>query len=185
MEMSPRQMWTRFVMIENQWSDDQLKQHYLAKQNGMNKKFEWLMMDFSTPYPYELEKKISTMAFKPEVVVVDHMGLFRSKQRDNNMKIEEASQALMELAVKHNLIVFSVSEITKQAFHEGMNIASTKGSFRTAYNANKLISVNPFKSNNTNLIEYLHVKCEANREREFLDVKLKVTNANIDKYLGE
>ena len=125
------------------------------------------------------------MAFKPEVVVVDHMGLFRSKQRDNNMKIEEASQALMELAVKHNLIVFSVSEITKQAFHEGMNIASTKGSFRTAYNANKLISVNPFKSNNTNLIEYLHVKCEANREREFLDVKLKVTNANIDKYLGE
>ena len=185
MEMSPRQMWTRFVMIENKWSDDQLKKHYLAKQNGMNKKFEWLMMDFSTPYPYELEKKISTMAFKPEVVVVDHMGLFRSKQRDNNMKIEEASQALMELAVKHNLIVFSVSEITKQAFHEGMNIASTKGSFRTAYNANKLISVNPFKSNNTNLIEYLHVKCEANREREYLDVKLKVTDANIDLYSGE
>ena len=185
MEMSPRQMWTRFVMMENRWSDEELKQHYLAQKNGMNKKFEWLMMDFSTPYPYELEKKISTMSFKPEVVIVDHMGLFRSKQRDNNMKVEEASQALMELAVKHNLIVFSVSEITKQAFHEGMNLASTKGSFRTAYNANKLISVNPFKSSKTNLIEYLHVKCEANRERESLDVKLKVTNANIDMYSGE
>jgi hypothetical protein len=66
-----------------------------------------------------------------------------------------------------------------------MNLASTKGSFRTAYNANKLISVNPFKSSKTNLIEYLHVKCEANRERESLDVKLKVTNANIDMYSGE
>ena len=185
MEMSPRQMWSRFVMIENKWSDVELKEHYAAKQNGMNKKFEWLMMDFSTPYPYELEKKIATMSFKPEVVIVDHMGLFRSKQRDNNMKVEEASQALMELAVKHNIIVFSVSEITKQAFHEGMNIASTKGSFRTAYNANKLMSVNPFKSKTTNLIEYLHVKCEANRERESLDVKLKVTNANIDLYSGE
>ena len=113
----------------------------------------------------------------PEIVVIDHMGLFKSKQRDPNMKTEEASQAMMELAVKHNIIVFSVSEITKSAFHEGnMNIASAKGSFRTAYNTNKLLSVIPSKSRKTGLIEMLRVRCEANREREHFDVNLHVRN---------
>ena len=94
------------------------------------------------------------------------------------MKVEEASQGLMELAVQNNIIVFAVSEITKQAFHEGMNLASAKGSFRVAYNANKLISINPIKDN-TGQIAQLHVKSEANRERETLDVKLWVEDGRI------
>ena len=86
----------------------------------------------------------------------------------------------MELAVKHNIIVFAVSEITKGAFHEGnMNIASAKGSFRTAYNTNKLLSVNPKKSIATGLIEELNIRCEANRERENININLKVENTRI------
>jgi hypothetical protein len=98
------------------------------------------------------------------------------------MKTEEASQAMMELAVRHNVIVFAVSEITKSAFHDGnMNIASAKGSFRTAYNTNKLLSVIPSKSRTTGLIEQLRVRCEANREREHLDIKLDVVNNKLIK----
>ena len=62
-----------------------------------------------------------------------------------------------------------------------MNIASAKGSFRTAYNTNKLLSVIPSKSRKTGLIEQLQVRCEANREREHLDVKLVVHNNQIKK----
>ena len=94
------------------------------------------------------------------------------------MKVEEASQGLMELAVQNNIIVFAVSEITKQAFHEGMNMASAKGSFRIAYNANKLISVNPIKGADGQITQ-LHVKSEANRERETLNVKLWVEDVRI------
>ena len=43
------------------------------------------------------------------------------------MKVEEASQAIMELAVKHNVVVFAVSEVSKAAFKEGMDIASSRG----------------------------------------------------------
>ena len=185
MEMSPRQIWSRFVMMEMKWSESELTKHYQQMQNGMDKKFEWLTVDYSAPYANELEKRIQMLPIKPEIVVVDHMGLFKSKQRDSNMKIEEVSQALMELAVKNNIIVFTVSEITKQAFHEGMNLASSKGSFRTAYNTNKLLSVTPLKSMSTGLIEELHIKCEANRERENIDVRLKVDNANIYKETQE
>jgi len=182
MEMSPRQIWSRFVQIEMNWSEDDLREHYQQMKNGMDKKFQWLTVDYSSPYAAELEKRIAMLAVKPEIVVVDHMGLFKSKQRDANMKTEEASQAMMELAVKHNIIVFAVSEITKSAFHEGnMNIASAKGSFRTAYNTNKLLSVIPSKSKMTGLIEQLQVRCEANREREHLDVKLVVHNNQIKK----
>ena len=40
---------------------------------------------------------------KPEIVVVDHMGLLLSKHRDLNMKMEEVAGALTELAIKNNI----------------------------------------------------------------------------------
>jgi hypothetical protein len=178
MEMSPRQIWSRFVMIEKGWKEDEIAEHYRAMRNGITKDFSWLTVDYGSCYPTELQKRISMLPFKPEIVVVDHMGLLRSQQRDNNMKVEEASQGLMELAVQNNLIVLAVCEITKQAFHEGMNMASAKGSFRIAYNANKLISLNPVKDANGQ-ISQLHVKSEANRERETLNVKLWVEDVRI------
>jgi len=97
------------------------------------------------------------------------------------MKVEEASQALMELAVKHNIVVFAVSEISKSAFREGMDIASARGSFRIAYNANKLLSLKPFR-NEQGLIDTLLLKSDKNREREQIRVELKVDNARILPY---
>tara|TARA_R110000824_G_scaffold213650_2_gene399873 strand:- start:3234 stop:4967 length:1734 start_codon:yes stop_codon:yes gene_type:complete len=178
MEMSPRQMWMRFVMINNKWDEDQLKEYYSQYSNGISKDFDWLTVDYSSCFAHELQKRILMLPQKPEIVVVDHMGLFKSKRTDNNMKVEEVSQALMELAIHNNIIVFAVSEITKSAYAEGMNIASAKGSFRIAYNANKVISVTPFKDNE-NLIQMLKVESTANRERENLNVKLDVKGAII------
>ena len=178
MEMSPRQMWMRFVMIENKWSEEELKEYYSKYANGISKDFDWLTVDYSSCYPQELHKRILMLPRKPEIVVVDHMGLFKSQKSDNNMKVEEVSQALMELAVQNNIIVFAVSEITKSAFTEGMNIASSKGSFRVAYNANKVLSLTPFKDDN-NLIKMLKLECTANRERENLDLQLPVNNSVI------
>ena len=181
MEMSPRQIWSRFVMIENGWSENDLKQHYSSLKNGQDKNFQWLTTNFSAIPARDLEKAVITLPVKPRIVVVDHMGLFQSDLRDPNMQVEEASQAMMELAVKHNLIVFAVSEISKSAMSEGMGIASSKGSFRTAYNANKILSLIPRKSRVSGELEYLHLRCEANREREYLNVQLKVDNVRIIK----
>ena len=165
-------------MIERGWKEEEIAQHYRSMGNGITKDFSWLTVDYGSCYPTELQKRIAMLPYKPEIIVVDHMGLLRSQQRDNNMKVEEASQGLMELAVQNNIIVFAVCEITKQAFHEGMNMASAKGSFRIAYNANKLISVNPIKDEKGQ-ISQLHVKSEANRERETLNVKLWVEDVRI------
>ena len=179
MEMSPRQMWMRFVMMENNWDEEQLKAHYSQYANGISQQFDWLTVDYNSCFPHELQKRIMLLPRKPEIVVIDHMGLLRSQKSDNNMKVEEASQALMELAVKNNIIVFAVSEITKSAFQEGMNIASAKGSFRVAYNANKVLSITPFKEKETNLIRSLRIESTANREKEHLDVNLPVRGAKI------
>ena len=168
-------------MMEMGWTEEELIEHYNKGRNGIDERFKWLTVDYASCYPYELEKRIIMQANKPEIVVVDHMGLFKSKYEDNNRKVEEASQALMELAVKHNIIVFAVSEISKQAFNEGMNMASAKGSFRIAYNANKLLSVKPLK-NQAGLIEMLHITSTKNREKEQLNVQLKVNNVRITKY---
>ena len=178
MEMSPRQMWMRFVMINNKWDEEELKEYYSQYSNGISKDFDWVTVDYSSCFAHELHKRILMLPQKPEIVVVDHMGLFKSKRSDNNMKVEEVSQSLMELAIHNNIIVFAVSEITKSAYAEGMNIASAKGSFRIAYNANKVISVTPFK-NSENLIQMLKIESTANREKENLDVQLNVNGAII------
>ena len=178
MEMSPRQIWSRFVMIEKKWTHEELKEHYMQMQKGMNEKFNWLTVEYSACYPYELEKRLSLLPIKPEIIVVDHLGLLRSKHKDNNMKVEEASQALIELAVQHKLIIFAVSEITKSAFHEGMALASSRGSFRIAYNANKVLSVTPFK-NEDNVIRSLEVESTANREKEWLKASLPINGVQI------
>jgi hypothetical protein len=180
MEMSPRQIWSRFIMIENDWTEEDLKNHYRQMRNGMDEKFKYLTVDYSPPHTNELEKRVMMLPVKPEIVVVDHMGLFKSRQRDANMKVEEASQCLMELAVKHNMIVFAVSEVNKMAMKEGMNIASSRGSFRIAYNANKLLSLKPYK-NDDGLIEYLEISSTKNREKEQLQVRLSVDNTRIYK----
>ena len=181
MEMSPRQIWSRFVQIEMGWDEKQLAEHYKQMKNGMDKRFEWLTVDYSAPYAHELERRITALPIKPEVVIVDHLGLFKSKQKDNNMKVEEASQAIMELAVRQNVIVFAVSEVSKAAFKEGMDISSSRGSFRIAYNANKLISLKPYKNKETGLVELIDIKSDKDREKEHLFARLTVNNVRIEK----
>ena len=110
---------------------------------------------------------------KPEIVIVDHMGLMLSKHRDLNMKMEEVAGALTELAIKNNIVVIAISEITKQAFNEGMNISSARGSFRIAYNASKVLSLKANK-NADGTINYLKLKTIANRERGALNKMLSL-----------
>jgi hypothetical protein len=60
-----------------------------------------------------------------------------------------------------------------------MDITSARGSFRIAYNANKVLSLTPYRSKEENIIRGLHLTCTANREREGLDVRLNVNGARI------
>ena len=117
---------------------------------------------------------------KPEIVVIDHMGLLLSKHRDLNLKMEEIAGALTEVAVKQNVVVFAISEITKSAMTEGMGIASSRGSFRIAYNASKILSINPAKGLDGN-ISSLMVSTTANRERGSFNAVLRLDGIRIAK----
>ena len=178
MEMSPRQMMMRFAMMETGMSEEEIIDHYKQGNDGLANKFDWLTIDYNPCRAFELQKRIQMQAKKPDIVVVDHMGLFHSAHKDNNMKVEEASQALMELAIQNNLVVFAVSEIGKESFKEGQTIASTRGSFRVAYNANKILGVTASR-NSDGLLKEVKVKTIANRERESLELRLNVNNVTL------
>ena len=171
LEMSPRQIWSRFLSIHLQKEDEEIREmHKKGQLTGLSKEFDWLTVD-NPCNSKELAKKIQMCPVKPEVVIVDHMGLFSSNQSDNNSKLEEVSQSLMELAIQQNVIVFAVSEISKTAMREGMDISSSRGSFRVAYNANKIISVTPTKTAD-GLVAQLKIETTANREKESLNIRL-------------
>jgi hypothetical protein len=98
--------------------------------------------------------------------------------------MEEIAGALTELAIKNNIIVIAICEITKQAMNEGMGISSVRGSFRIAYNASKILSLTTAKSKEGDVTSMV-IKTEANRERGHLDVFLKVNGLKIDAPKGE
>ena len=174
LEMSPRQIWKRFIMIEKGWTEEDIKNHYSQSNihfESVTESFDWLTVDYGACYAVELQKRIDMLPVKPEVVIVDHMGLMLSKHKDQNMKMEEIAGALTELAIKNNVVVFTIVEITKQAFNEGMNISSSRGSFRIAYNASKILSLQPMK-NKEGMIRQVLIKTTANREAGNLNVAL-------------
>lgn len=178
MEMSPRQIWKRFIQIEQGWTEEELAKKYASSDFRIADKFDWLNVDYQSCFAIELEKKISMLPEKPEIVVVDHMGLLLSKHRDLNLKMEEIAGALTEVAVKHNVIVFAISEITKTAVTEGMGIASSRGSFRIAYNASKILSLTPTKGIDGN-ISSIVVSTTANRERGSFNAALRLDGIRI------
>ena len=178
MEMSPRQMMMRFAMMETGMDEEEVVEYYRKGKNGMASQFQWLTIDYNPCRAFELQKRIQMQAVKPEIIVVDHMGLFHSAHRDNNMKLEEASQALMELAIQNNVVVFAVSEIGKESFREGQNVASSRGSFRIAYNANKILGISA-KKDSTGLLKQVSVKTIANRERESFNMHFKINNVTL------
>jgi len=178
MEMSPRQIWSRFIMIEKGWDEQQLKDHYRNNSSSMVPDFSWVHVDYASCYAVELEKRISMLEVKPEILVIDHLGLLNSKHSDNNMKLDDISGSITELAIRHNLIVIAISEITKSAFSEGMNVSTIKGSFRIAYNASKVLSLDPKKDKDGN-IGSIAVKTNANRERGNLNTILAVKGLKI------
>ena len=179
MEMSPRQIWQRFIQIEQGWTEEQLKEHYANDNYKIANKFKWLNVDYQPCFSIELEKRIAMLPVKPEIVVVDHMGLLLSKHRDLNLKMEEIAGALTELAIKNNIVVVAICEITKQAMTEGMGISSVRGSFRIAYNASKILSLTTGKDDEGN-VHTMVIKTDANRERGALNVILKVNGLKID-----
>ena len=180
MEMSARQIWQRFIQIEKGWTKDEIKEYYATSINGISDSFKWLYVDYASCMALELEKKVNMLPIKPEIVVIDHMGLMQSKHKDLNLKMEEIAGALTEVAIRNNIVVFAISEITKTAMAEGMNIASSRGSFRIAYNASKVLSVSP-KKDLENKIYSLEIITTANREQEQLNLSLKVNNLKIER----
>ena len=84
----------------------------------------------------------------------------------------------MELAIQNNIVVFAVSEIGKESFREGQNIASSRGSFRVAYNANKILGITA-KKKSDRLLHLIKVTTIANRERESLELTLDVNNVTL------
>ena len=63
---------------------------------------------------------------------------------------------------------------------EGMNIASSRGSFRIAYNASKVLSITPRKDTDGK-IHSLHLVTTANREQEQLNIMLKLNKLKIER----
>ncbi len=182
MEMSPRQMYMRHRQIKEGLSYEEVEEALkLGKKSGYDD--DWLMIDYKPCFPFELNKRLDVMTEKPEIVVIDHIGLMESNNKDMNGKMEEIMAALKEVAIRSNIIVFAISEMTKESMNKRWGvpaIAAARGSARIAYTANKLLSIVPTKDDK-GLIAFLKLESVANREKEGINVYLAPENCTLSK----
>jgi hypothetical protein len=143
---------------------------------------DWLTIDYKPCFPFELQKRIDLMRKKPEIIVVDHIGLMESNKYDMNAKMEEIMATLRDVAIKNNMIVFAVSEMTKESMNTKNGvpaIAASRGSARIGYTANKVLQIKAYREQGE--ISYLILDCVANREKESLYVHLEPENCRLIK----
>ena len=115
------------------------------------------------------------------------MGLLATHHKDANMKMEEVSEGLRNLAIRQNVVVITISEISKGAVREGeeSSIMASRGSFRIAYSANKILSLHADRDKmDKNKIKRLRLQTVANREKEQLNVNLRLDGLNLIKEEG-
>lgn len=182
MEMSPRQMYIRHVQIRGGKTYDEIERDLRSGVIDFKDDSEWLTIDYKPCFPFELQKRIDLMSVKPEIIVIDHIGLMESNKYDMNGKIEEIMATLRDVAIKNNMVVFAVSEITKEAMNSKNSvpaIAASRGSARIGYTANKIMQIKAYRDNGE--INYLILECVANREKEGLYVHLEPINCRLIK----
>jgi hypothetical protein len=182
MEMSPRQMYMRHRMIKEGLSYEKVEDDL---KNGVRSGYndEWLMIDYKSCFPFELDKRITAMQKKPEIIIIDHIGLMESNHKDMNSKMEEIMGALKEVAIRNNIIVFAISEMTKESMNKRWGvpaIAAARGSARIAYTANKLLSIVPTKDEE-GLIAFIKLESVANREKEGISIYLAPNDCKLEK----
>ena len=180
MEMSARQMHIRHRQIREDLTFEEVEAQLRAGKKSEYKD-DWLIMDYKPCYPFELDKRINIMSKKPEIVVVDHIGLMESNNKDMNGKMEEIMASLKDVAIRNNIIVFAISEMTKESMNTKNGvpaIAAARGSARIGYTANKLLQIKPFRKSDGSL-DGIKLECIANREREGLYAVLKTDKCRL------
>lgn len=179
MEMSPRQMYIRHRQIREGISYEQVEESLRA--GNLANHDEWLMIDYKTCFSFELQRRIEMLAMTPEIVVIDHLGLMDSNNKDMNGKMEEIMAALKDVAIKNNVVVFAISEMTKMAMDSKNGIpaiAASRGSARIGYTANKVLQLQSYRKGDE--VTSLKLECVANREKEGLYINLKPNNCRIE-----
>ena len=171
-EMSRKQVIERISMIYNGWNQETLQKHYKTGKNGIPKMTN-IKFDFEPCFPWEIKKKLDVINFKPEIIFIDHCGLMKSRFRDEISKDKDISESIMNLSKDLNCIVIGIWELSKEAFKNGIDIASPSGSFRISYNANKILALKPIR-NGEGVIEHLELITLKNREQERLNCRLDV-----------
>ncbi len=171
-EMSRKQIIERISMIHNGWNQETLKNHYRTGKNGIPN-MNHIKFDFEPCFPWEIKKKLDVINFNPEVIFIDHCGLMKSRFRDEISKDKDISESIMNLSKDLNCIVIGIWELSKEAFKNGVDVASPSGSFRISYNANKILALKPIRSGE-GVIEHLELITLKNREQERLNCRLDV-----------
>lgn len=172
LEMSSRQVAQRVAMIQNGWNEEEMISHYSSGKNGMPQ-MSHIHYEYSPCYVWEIKKKLQVLNFNPEIIFIDHCGLLKSRFNDEMQRDKDISGELMLLAKDLNCIIIGIWEMPKSAIKDGMDITGLSGSVRTAYNANKILFMNPMR-NHEGTIQHIELVTIKNREQQRLNCRLDV-----------
>ena len=123
LEMSVNQMMERLFCLEHNIDNFEMLIGKLGRSEYIQKcweKFEtkckglpFLMSDMIGRNWNEVDKVITALGTKPDVVIVDHLQEITSKGMEKNVAIEEYLNHMRELAIRNNFAIVVCSQINR------------------------------------------------------------------------
>ena len=173
-EMPSYQLYKRFLQIGSGASKDILKYQYKKISDKYKKNLKHIKIITSPIFANEIPKYAEQTGCK--LIVLDHIGLMRSKYAEEYNKISEITSQLRQITIKYPLIVIFISQVSREnAKSQILDIHSGKGSGSIENDSSKVITFN----RESRIATTVRINGVKDREGQHLDFTTSYDNSNL------
>jgi nucleoside-triphosphatase THEP1 len=138
-EMPSYQVHRRNLQIVSDSSKKHVNANYPRLREQYKNKLEHIKVHTEAIYANELPGIIELV--RPQIIVLDHIGLMNSQYRDEYAKISEITQTLRQISIKYDVIIFMISQVSREnAKAQKLGLHSGKGSGSIENDSNKVLT---------------------------------------------
>lgn len=168
LEMSVQQMYRRYIqMLKNVSKPEAIRLINEDEHVGVDE-LSHIYMTTGKMSVYDIEKVMDSMSPKPHVVVIDHLLLMDSKKNAEYEKIGELTSELKAIALRNDIIVISLSQISKSSvYQKELTMHSSKGNSSIYQDADTVLLLSKEAQ------DKMRLKTGKEREGQFFDVVLR------------
>jgi len=173
-EMPSYLLYRRFLQIGSGVSRDEVAYDFKQVSTLVKPKLQHLKIVTEPIFPNEIPRFAEQTGAK--LIILDHIGLMRSKYVEEYNKITEITAQLRQITIKYPIIVVFIAQVSREnAKASAIGVYSGKGSGSIENDSSKVITIHRQSRTSPNI----QINAVKDREGQDLDVELSYNNDNL------